>query len=271
MLTAAGKLLAYKNAGQAPDVMREVLRKGLAEWDKLPASERRPGAVRVDRLPRQDPRYSRRPPMGGLIVDVYTRILDRDSKQEFCRGTCSVAGGDKAARDHLWLTAAEWHSLIPADPRKGDQMPMPRPIAERMLRYHLVDNTRGEPPMWQRQEIRSSTITLTVEEATGATLRLRLDGFALLATRADAAEARRGYQVQLLGYLGYDAVTKTINRFDMVAVGNSWSSGPHTGGGRPGRTPLGIAFQLAPADSPGSEVPPQGARDLEEYLGRGNH
>lgn len=31
-LTADGKLLTYKNAGQAPDVMRETLRQSLSEW-----------------------------------------------------------------------------------------------------------------------------------------------------------------------------------------------------------------------------------------------
>jgi hypothetical protein len=271
MLTAGGKLLAYKNAGQAPDVMREVLRKGLEEWSKLPASERRPGAVRVDKLPKQDARYSRRPPANGLIVDVYTRILDQDSKQELCRGTCPVAGGEKAARDHLWLTQSDWQSLIRADASNGDQWLMPQRIANRIMRYHLVDNTRGEPPMWKQADIRSWKVTVTVEEATGANMRLRLDGSALLATRAEPASAERGFQVRLLGYVNYDAVSKAINRFDMVALGDHWGNGPFTGGGRPGRAPLGIVFELAHQNAAANEVPPQGARDLEEYLGKGNH
>src|SRR5262245_26183831 len=77
-LTADGKLLAYKNAGQAPDEMRETLRLGLREWGKLPDERRKPGAVKVDDAVKDDPQYERRPPPGGLIVKVYTRILDRD-------------------------------------------------------------------------------------------------------------------------------------------------------------------------------------------------
>src|SRR5437764_10416352 len=46
-LTADGQLLAYKNAGQAPEVMRDTLRQGLREWQKLPDGRRRPGAVTV--------------------------------------------------------------------------------------------------------------------------------------------------------------------------------------------------------------------------------
>ena len=45
MLTAGGKLLAYKNAGQNAEVMREVLTDALRKWKKLPDGERAPGAV----------------------------------------------------------------------------------------------------------------------------------------------------------------------------------------------------------------------------------
>jgi hypothetical protein len=269
MLTAAGKLLAYKNAGQAPDVMRETLRQGLAAWQKLPASERRPGAVQVEKIPKLDPRYSRRPPAGGLIVDVYTRILEHDAKGGLCRGTCDVAGGDHAARDHLWLTEEEWKGLLPAEAKEGDRFAVPARVAERILRFHLVDNTRGEPPTWAHKDIRSSDLTLTVEEAAGTALRLRLDGSALLATDADPARADRGYEVKLLGYIGYDALRRAIDRFDLVAVGDHWGQGTFTRGARPGRTPLGIAFELARKEGPSSEVPPQGAREIEEYFGSG--
>src|SRR5262249_53132274 len=114
--TADGKLLAYKNAGQNPAVMRDTLKEGLAAFKRLPEEQRKPGAVTVGNVARLDPRYERTPPKGGLIVQVYTRILDRDESGQYCKGTCNVRGGDQAARDHLWLTAAECNSLVPADP-----------------------------------------------------------------------------------------------------------------------------------------------------------
>ncbi len=268
LFTAAGKLLAYKNAGQAPDVMREVLKQGLREWNKLPAAERRPGAVRPESLPREDARYTRHLPPGGMVVDVFTRILDPDPKGGLCRGTCTVAGGDKAARDHLWLTEAEWKGLVPADARQGDQFPVPPAVAQRISRYHLVDNTRGEPSFWGPKEVRSCTMTLTVEEATAAGVRLRLDGAVMLATGADPVMAKRGFEARLLGYLHYDALQKVLDRFDVVAVGDHWGAGHYTGAARPGRTPLGVTFTLAPQSSPARHVPPQGARDLGDYLGR---
>jgi hypothetical protein len=265
--TADGKLLAYKNAGQAPDVMREVLRQGLREWRKLPADRRKAGAVLVNDLDKTDPKYARTPPYGGLIVNVYTRILDHN-KDVWCKGTCKTEGGDQAARDHLWLTKAEWQALIPANPKKGDRSSLPPAVADRILRFHLTDNTRGEPPMWRREDVRLRNLTLTVEEVTPATVRLRLDGSALLATDKDAAKADRGFDVRLLGNVQYDRAKQRIDRFDVVAVGDHWGEGGYTGGARPGRQPLGIAFELAGGKAAADLVPPQAARQIDAYFGR---
>src|SRR5688572_8479416 len=47
-LTADGKLLAYKNAGQDPAAMRDVLRSALKAYWRLPEAQRKPGAVQVE-------------------------------------------------------------------------------------------------------------------------------------------------------------------------------------------------------------------------------
>src|SRR5438874_5770497 len=105
-LTAGGRLLAYKNAGQAPDVMRQTLRQGLAEWAKLPADERRAAGAQVPPVGGVDPRYSRTPPPDGLILNVYARLLDRGTEGELCPSEAAGPAGMKfgASHDHLWLT-----------------------------------------------------------------------------------------------------------------------------------------------------------------------
>ncbi len=266
-LTADGKLLAYKNAGQAPDVMREVLKQGLAEWRKLPESRRKPGAVKIEDAGKLDGRYARTPPPGGLIINVHARCLDRDATGDLCDAACQKGRGDEASRDHLWLTEAEWKSLVTAGMKTGDKFPLPPAIATRICRFHLIDNTRGEPPMWSRDDVRSREFTLTVEESTSNGTRLRLDGSALVATNADAAKAERGYDVRLLGYIHFDAAKKQITRFDIVAVGDHWGEGNYTRGARTGRTPLGVSFELVTGKSPADRVPPQAAREIQEYLG----
>jgi hypothetical protein len=249
--------------------MREVFRRGLAAWRALPADKRRPNAVQVAALGTVDPAYSRTPPAGGLIANVSTRILDRDNHGNYCHGTCEFEGGDKSARDHLWLTEAEVKSLVPDGLRPGGSFPVPAPVAHRLLRFHMMDNTRGEPPAWEKADVRASDLRLIVEEATPDRVRLRLEGSALLATAADPKKADRGFDVRLLGTLGYDRRKQVMDQFRVVAVGDHWGEGLYTGGARPGRTPLGIALDLADRTNPADLIPPQMARHVETYFGLG--
>jgi len=265
--TADGKLLAYKNAGNNPDVMRETIRRGLHDWQSLPEASRRPGAITVNDPATRDDRFARTPPAGGQVVNVFTRILDREGG-DLSRGKRPSAVGEAAARDHLWLTEAEWRSLVPDEPKTGDKVALPGAVVERILRFHLIDNTRGEPPMWRREDIRANNLSLTVEEATPASVRLRLDGSALLASGPDAEKADRGFDVRLLGFIGYDRARRAIDRFDVVAVGDHWGRGQNTRRARPGKAPLGVAFELASRKSAGDLVPPQAARQLNAYFGR---
>jgi hypothetical protein len=266
-LTADGQLLAYKNAGQNADVMREVLRQGLAAWNRLPAQRRRPGALTVGDRGQVDARYTRALPPGACVVHVYTRILDHDDQGALCKGTCATLGGDRAARDHLWVTAADVKALAPADGKVGDRLPLPPALAERIARFHLIDNTRGEPPLWTRDQLRTSELTLTIIATTSERLHLRLDGSVLLSSDADTRTANRGFDVRLLGYVGYDRQKQILDRFDLVAVGDCWGEGTYTRGARQGRQPLGVAFELAQSDDVAATlVPPQAARDIGNYL-----
>jgi hypothetical protein len=265
--TASGKLLVYKNH-QDPEVMKGVLKKALADWKKLPESERKPGAVKIDEGDKVDARYSRTLPDGGLIVNVYTRILDVDGKDELCHGSCKFVGGDRSARDHMWLTKTEWETLMPKEPRKGDSLPLPKAIARRMILFHLVDDTRGEVSAWTEKQLRQHEMSLTVEDVSDRRIRLRLNGNALLATNDDTLRADRGYDARLLGYIEYDRAKKTIVRFDVVALGDHWGETALTRGARAGRQPLGIVFELSTGVA-ADRVPPQAAREINHYLGRG--
>ncbi len=216
--TADGEVLAFRNAGQAPEVMRESLRRGLAAWGRLPADRRRPGAVAVPGLDRADPQYTRTPPPGGLVVRVVTRRLDReDGKLCHCDG--GTGAGAEAARDHLWVAATERAALAPPGVKAGDSYPLPAALTARILRFHLVDNTRGEPLFWEPGDARG-TLTLTVESATDAEVRLQLEGSALLRAPTRGKIAERGYDVSLLGYVTVKR-GGAVERFDVVAVGDA--------------------------------------------------
>ncbi len=246
--------------------MREVLELGLKRWRALPAEVRRPGAVQVPEHGKVDARYSRTPPAGGLILRAYTRILDRDDSKKFIKGTCAFTGGDRAARDHVWLTRAEWQSLVPAEPRKGQVVPMPAAIARRLARFHLLDNTRGEPAYWQADEVRKLSLAWTVTGVSAGEVTMELTGSALLSTDGDTDRAKRGYDVALRGRLRYDRAKKAITRLDLLALGEHWGRSTYTPGARPGRKPLGIAFEIVPGTMPAERIPPQAAREAGGYF-----
>jgi len=120
--------------------------------------------------------------------------------------------------------------------------------------------------MWEREDVRQGKFALTVEDVTTERIDLKIEGTVLLAKAADGTKAKRGYDVRLFGIISYDRVHGGIERFDLIALGDHWGEGPYTRGARPGRTPLGIAFELASGKSAADRVPPQAARDLAIYL-----
>jgi hypothetical protein len=273
--SASGKLLAFRN-NRDPETMLGEFNKALAKYDALPADERKAGAFEVPKLAAAtlDRRYTRKPPEGGIVVRVMTRALERDEAGH-CK-TCTASGtsqyGLLTSQDHLWLTRDEWMSLLPKEATVGKSFEMPKPLAMRIARFHLVDNTRGEPPMWKSSEVGSCEMTLTVVEATATRVKLRLDGKALLSTtgglpKGDTiAKYARGYDAALLGYLEFDRAKPAVTRFDVVALGDHWGESELTRNARAGRAPLGVAMQLADGKQASDAVPPQAARDRGGYF-----
>ncbi|MEX2185420.1 MAG: hypothetical protein WD875_01445 [Pirellulales bacterium] len=268
--TAAGKLLAYRNHSDA-GVMLDEFRRALDKFNKLPAAEREPGAVKVPPLDdaKLDQRYARKLPDRAIAIRVFARVLERDADGK-CT-TCTAAAGKPnygllSSLDHLWIMPDEWRALAPRGAKVGDTFAMPAAVAQRIARFHLLDNTRGEPAMWRNEEVRKNAMTLTVVEATAAALKLRLDGEVLLSTDADGEKAKRGYDARLLGHIEIDRAKPAVKRFDIVALGNHWGDSTYTRGARPGRTPFGIAFELADGKQAADAVPPQAAREWNGYV-----
>ncbi len=262
-------------------------RKAWDDWRRLPIENREPGAVRFEERGPIDPKFATpTPPPGGVILKEHYRMLTFGLKGElrhvklddFDHAERITKFYDRNARRHIyeaapdfvWLTEAEWRSLIPARPRKGDSVPVSPAIRERLFRYHLVpDITFGESTGWQKKQVRGGEMTATVEEATEKRVRLRLDGLARLGLDYDTAQEKskngghsaHGYEPRLLGYLDYDVEKRTLERFDLVALGDFYGTlyGDNRWLHRSGRTPLGVAFALVTRDSPRADrqVPPR--------------
>ena len=267
VFTADGELLAFKNNGGDAEDMKKVFAQAKAKFDRLPEARRKPGGVTVPASGKPDPNFHRVLPEDGLVLKVHGRIL-QSKAEAFVKGTCEFTGGDGASRDYCWITAGEKTSLIPAKLEAGFCYDVPAKIAVRLARFHLIDNTRGEPEFWTKEHIRKNHMTLTVTAVAEDAVELRLDGDVLLSADADSAKSKLGYEPKLRGTLRYIPSKKTFDRFDAVALGDYWGQTTYTPGARPGRQPFGVSFGLADTTKAGERIAPQGLRDRDTYLGR---
>jgi hypothetical protein len=267
VFTADGTPLGFKNGGHDAEFMKGVFRDALKKFQRLPANQRKPGAVEIPEPGKLDAKYTRTIPADGLVARVNTRVLETKGT-ELSAGTSTTKGGDKASRDFLWLTKKEATSFVPPDAKLGQTIPVPEPIINRISRFHLLDNTRGEPEFWKKDQVRKTAMTLTVTAATKETISLQLDGAILLSTDADLNKAERGYDLKLHGELRYSLKTERFEQFDLAAIGQHWGEQAYAGKARSGKTQLGVVFTLADVTKPGSTISPQGIRSELSYWGQ---
>ena len=225
LATASGKLLGFNN-NRGGDRIRRMMKKALDGFEA-------PTAAVIERS-KVDARYNPKPPEGGLVVRVQTKVLGGYEKTE---DRWKKIFQNALSRDNLWMTKEEHEALAAGK--------VPSALQRRIARYHLVDNTRGEPPMWKADEVRS--IEFSLEDG-------RLSGSVHLET----ASGERGYKVSLLGRV--EKKDGRITRFDLVARGEFWGEGTYTRGAPRGRFPLGASFTLADGSDIADGVPPQGSR-----------
>lgn len=292
-MTANGKVL--DEAGRAGIDLKQTLKK----WKALPESDRAPGAVEIpahDVIADSD--IGLTPPEGGLILKGYTRVFmhQDDGKLRYVKGDDLIYGklgeltleadyqqGRTAAHEaqphHMWLTEAEWQSLIPAAPETGDVAAMPAGITNRILRWHLNPLRfygRYGSDALDRQDVRAGQLTLTVITVSPDAVQLRLDGFAKLGAVPSPAVIENkvasldqwGYEPRMLGFLEYDPRQRIVTRFDIVALGEHFGrlGDGRTAPSRIGLQPLGIAFQLVKGDQPADRVPPGRPSNARNYF-----
>lgn len=229
-----GQFLGYNNNRDPQRVIR-LLRQALESYT--------PKETAVIEKDEPDKRYSPQLPEGGLIVRVRSKVLggyeptNNKWEQMFQQGI---------GRDNLWIRADEHNALM-----KGE---FPKSLVQRIARFHLVDNTRGEPPMWKVSEIRQSEVSFIKGEP-------RIQGTIHLKTDNN----QRAFQADWLGYV--ESSDGEVNRFDLVVKGQFRGEGQYTRRAPKGEFPLAITFELADGTDTADPIPPQGSRGwLDGYI-----
>src|SRR5262249_10107606 len=83
-------------------------------------------------------------PDGGIVVAVTTKVLGGHEPSKAEKGTLrydmETAWKTSLGREHLWIRQDEIQALARNE--------LPESLKKRIVRYHLVDNTRGTPTGW---------------------------------------------------------------------------------------------------------------------------
>jgi hypothetical protein len=231
LFTPDGKLLAFSNTADARQV-KGLMEKALKQFD--------PSAALPKALDARGNAVLPPPPEGGLVLDVTTKLLggyaaDDERGKKYLRSH---------GRDHFWVRKDEAEALA-----RGS---LTESVKQRLARYHLIDNTRGEPPMWGTSDVKKLELTLK-------------DGVLRGSVHLESRSGDRGYRADLLGFV--EVKDGRVTRLDLLAKGEFWGEGSFTRGAPKGKFPLAVAFSLAEGDGEIDKVPPQGARgNLNGYL-----
>ena len=274
-MTASGKFLCVHSPGA---VCRDCdARLALKSWNKLPASERKPGAVQIGSAGKVDAKIAT-PPPGALILQVFESRLLRDPKGELRRREKHETfswGEYEPGRDQIWLSDPEWKAIVPAVFKKGQRYPLAAGVAGRLM-ARMTDWSEANGASWQKSHVRGQDLTLTVDDVSAATIRLRLQGSVRLAHDAPKEAVRyhpslrplhhedpkafSRFDGQVLGYMSYDRKKKVFTRFDVVALGEYVGPLLNPYRNADGQNfylirpcPLGVTFEIA---RPGLVVPP---------------
>lgn len=233
LATPDGKLLGFTN-NRSPDWVRRMLKKGLADFQ--------PGEAELLENPKPDPNFSYRPPEGGLVLTVTSKVLKGYEKPP------SLEIGffqNSLGRDVLWIRRDEHQALA-----RGE---LTESLKKRIAKFNLLDNTRGEPHHWEDAEIKKLEMSIK-------------DGVLTGSVHLETPSGDRGYKADLRGVL--EAKDGKVTRFDVVSRGEAWGASGCTEVGKPkSKFTLAVAFRLASGKDEADKVMPQGAKSwLPDYL-----
>src|SRR5262249_26262393 len=158
-------------------------------FKQLPAEKR---TASVEELPNSwKGKALPNPPAEGLILKQYRRSIHRDAKGEMHRLTLHP--------DFLWMTKAEWQSLVPEQPQVGASTTVPEFLVSRIGNHHA--QIVSPASSLRISAAPKPTLTLTVEAASPDQLRLRLQGSFQVTEYEDAVVTNGIINYQVFGCL----------------------------------------------------------------------
>lgn len=262
VVTAGGDVIAKQDLR----LREKELAPALAAYARLPKDERTPELPDPSQAkPPQRPVPD--PPENGLILRGYCTYMKRGDQGRFVRSGEYYYKENpdrwmaETQSDLLWLTEAEWKSLIPADPKPGAKVDASPAIQKRFYCTIGIDYMEGSV---NSVPLRESTLTVTVEKADERQVLLRVDGYAELGkefgeSSRDKPETR-GCQVRVVGEISFNRSQQKVDRFNLAGTGRAWGNKMNYVGRevRLADHPwhYGIACELVTTATPADLIPP---------------
>ncbi len=203
--------------------MKQQIRQALARFD---ADQ----IIASDKTDITDVRPSM--PPGTKVARVNSRVLEGYAK---VRSPQHRIMQQSIGRDHLWIMVDEQVALASGR--------FPDSLSRKIARFHLIDNTRGEPPMWEPGDVSHLAIRMDEQGA--------IHGDVRLAT----GDGQRGFEGTIQGQV--ESADNQLVQFDLLAKGLYWGEGKFTRSAPAGKFPFAVAIRLAPGDSIADQVLPQ--------------
>jgi len=203
-------------------------------------------------LPKDSVRTERNltPAAGTTVVRVFSRIRPLPADAD--------AMSRSIGRDHLWVYPHEIKAIAEASREAGASFSMPKSLAVRLARFHLVSNVRGQPTSWGPDEVRKAELTGKVVTA-GGSRTISFGGDFETASKDEV----HGFKGRVEGQLTLDAAVGKLTRFRAYAEGegrgnHAWNrrAGERVRGGL-GPFPLVFAF-VDVNDNLAKTLPPAG-------------
>lgn len=247
VVSPGGRMLAYKNSGEFPDLTRQLLADGLKRWEDSGEDATFSGSDETA----VDPRYPRSPPPGGLALGVRHRRLSRTA-EGYTRGVADKPGGQLVMRQTIWFNADEVRGLVPP-PTIGATANVPPSVRARLARFHTADVTQGDFEFWPRTSLRRLTMTVRTTGVVGTVQHIRYDG------HFELEHPTQGHcSARLRGEASWDSQAGAFVRFEWVLVNDLTRAD--------GRTGVSAAlFRLPDANAAADHFPPHGLKTPGAY------
>lgn len=159
VLTADGTFLASSNHLSAERALA-TLAAGMDAWKRTSKAQR---TLPEDwSLPRK--RWEDSLPHDAMILRTYNADLGEGAQRE------------RLNRDHVWITKEEAAGWLPAAPRVGAVHPIAPVLRDRIARFHLVDNVRGQTLPFASEDVAASRLTTTITHVDDTRVQFVIEG-----------------------------------------------------------------------------------------------